>query len=260
MLLVSGSSWQEGISVKDWRGSLTKEPGAFRGFRATNARYEFGWSGVTAADASVSVGKNADGDFAIELSAKTTGIARTLWKMDTSGTSVCNSATLRPVKLTQTEVYKKKTVSTTVDFTAEGASQFRATTPPDGTSPKVKTFDFTPIHDMFSALLFIRSRPLTPGESVRLCVYPASDAYVAVATVIGGETISVAQKNWNAIKCDLKLNEVDGSLALRPHAKFKKASVWLSDDNDRLLLKVEAEVFVGSVWAALRSVEFPAEK
>lgn len=246
--------------MEDWRDSITEKPGSFKGFRATNARYEFGWSGVTAADADVSFGQNAEGDFAIDLSAKTTGIARTLWKMDASGTSVCKSGTLRPVRLTQTEVYKKKTVTTTVDFTAEGPAQLRVLTPPEATPPQVRKFTFAPVHDMFSALLFIRSRPLAQGESVRLCVYPASAAYLAEATVIGREKITVAKKNWDAIKCDLKLNEIESSLVLRPHAKFKKAHVWISDDSDRLLLKVEAEVFVGSVWAELRSVEFPEGK
>ena len=260
VLLASVSSWQEGLRLEDWRDSITKEPGPFTRFRATNARYEFGWSGVTAADANIAFGQNADGDFAIDLTAKTTGIARALWKMDASGTSVCKAATLQPVKVTQTEIYKKKTITTTVDFTAEGASQLRVLTPPESDSPQVKKFNFTPMHDMFSALLFIRSRPLTNGESVKLCVYPASAAYFAVATVVGREKIKVAQKNRDSIKCELRLNEVESSLVLRPHAKFKKAHAWISDDSDRLLLKVEAEVLVGNVWAELRSVEFSEEK
>ena len=259
-LLFSVSSRHEDLHAEDWRDSITKEPGAFKKFRPTKARYEFGWSGFTAADADVSFTQNASGDCALDLSAKTTGIVRSLWKMDTHGTSLCKPATLRPVKLTQTEVYKKKTITTTVDFTAEGPAQLRVVNPPDSTPPKVQKFNFTPMHDMFSALLFIRSRPLAQGESVKLCVYPASAAYLAVATVVGREKIKVAKKNWNTIKCDLKLNEVEGSLALKPHAKFKKAHVWISDDNDRLLLKVEAEVFVGSVWAELQSVEFPGKK
>jgi hypothetical protein len=32
--------------------------------------------------------------------------------------------------------------------------------------------------------------------------------------------------------------------------------VWLSDDADRILLRAEAEVFVGTVFAELQSVQF----
>lgn len=246
--------------MEDWRDSITREPGTFRALRTANARYEFGWSGVTAADANFSFTQNADGEFAIEMSAKTTGVARALWKMDASARSVCKPETLRPVKLTQTEIYRRKSVKTTVDFYAEGPAASRVVMPLEPILWEVKKFSFTPLHDIFSAFLFARSRPLTQGESVKLCVYPASAAYLAVITVVGREQITIAKRNWHAIKCELKINEIEDSLVLRPHAKFKKAHVWLSDDSDRFLLQVEAEVFIGRVWAKLLSVEFPGEK
>ena len=56
-----------------------------------------------------------------------------------------------------------------------------------------------------------------------------------------------SKRPWtDAIKADLKLTAVKGDFTLKPHSKFKRATAWLSDDQDRLLLKVEAEVFVGS--------------
>ena len=97
VLLVSVSSWQEGLLAGDWRESLSKVPGSFKKFRTTKARYEFGWSGFTAADASATFGQKPNGDCALDLSVKTTGFVRSLWKMDTHGTSVCKPATLRPV-------------------------------------------------------------------------------------------------------------------------------------------------------------------
>ena len=46
---------------------------------------------------------------------------------------------------------------------------------------------------------------------------------------------------------------------LEPHKKFRQASAWISDDADRLLLRIEARVFVGTVFVDLQSVQF-AEK
>jgi hypothetical protein len=43
---------------------------------------------------------------------------------------------------------------------------------------------------------------------------------------------------------------------LAPYPKFKRAYAWISDDADRLLLKVSGEIFVGSVWVELQSVKF----
>ena len=45
-------------------------------------------------------------------------------------------------------------------------------------------------------------------------------------------------------------------MELQPHAKFKRAYIWLSDDPDRLVLRVQADIFVGSVWAELEKVSF----
>ncbi|MFL6589525.1 MAG: DUF3108 domain-containing protein, partial [Chthoniobacterales bacterium] len=60
---------------------------------------------------------------------------------------------------------------------------------------------------------------------------------------------------FNAIKFDLQLNRIkDGEL--QPHRKFRRATAWLSDDADRLVLRIEAQVFVGSVFAELQSVDF----
>ena len=59
------------------------------------------------------------------------------------------------------------------------------------------------------------------------------------------------------IKADLKLWRIDDDdLELKPYSKLKRATAWVSDDQDRLLLKVAADIFVGSVWAELKTVQF----
>jgi hypothetical protein len=54
----------------------------------------------------------------------------------------------------------------------------------------------------------------------------------------------------------LQLNKVGKTRELEAHRKFRRATVWLSDDSDRLLLKIQAQIFVGTVVVELQSVEF----
>ncbi len=61
---------------------------------------------------------------------------------------------------------------------------------------------------------------------------------------------------YNAIKLDLKLKRIGKHLELEPHKKFRRASIWVSDDAERLLLRIEAQIFVGTVFADLQSVHF----
>nr|MDQ2660109.1 DUF3108 domain-containing protein [Verrucomicrobiota bacterium] len=113
--------------------------------------------------------------------------------------------------------------------------------------------------DLFSldaAILFLRSRPLTDGAVYRVVVYPENSAYLCTITVSGHENITVAPGPYRALKLDVQLSKVGPKLDLLPHKKFRNASVWLSDDNDRLILRIEAQVYIGSVFAELRSVQW----
>jgi len=47
---------------------------------------------------------------------------------------------------------------------------------------------------------------------------------------------------------------------LEPHRKFRRGTIWVSDDAERLLLRIEAQVFVGTVFAELQSVNFDSPR
>ena len=110
---------------------------------------------------------------------------------------------------------------------------------------------------MHSALLYLRSQPLREGEVYRVVVYPATSAYLATLTVVAREPITIAAGTYPAIKLDVQLNKIGRKYELEPHKKFRHASVWISDDADRLLLRIEASIFIGKVFAELQSVRFP---
>ncbi len=242
----------------DWRETLTRKKGDFPPLRPLTARYDFGWSGVKAAEATAEFSKLKGGKVELDITGRTVGASRLLWRMDTKATSTVNGTTLRPLKLTQKETYAKKSMTTSVDFTAEGPATLRQPDPPDANAKpaKVKRWKFAEAHDLHSALLFIRSQPLRQGQTTRVCVFPGSSPYLAEATVAGREKVKVAGKEWPAIRCELKLRSIAKDFTLAPHSKFKEATVWVSDDADRLLLKIEAEVFVGKIWVELKDVKF----
>ena len=239
----------------DWRAQIHTRVGKHPLPRPLTADYDFGWSGLKAADATARFTRSR-GYALLELTARTAGVARALWRMDTRGLSTVNAKSLRPVKLTQTETYARKSIDTTVDFTPKGPRRVRVITPPDPVPPKPKTFKVTPAHDLHSAFLFVRSQRLAKGETIRICVFPGSSPYLAEITPGERETIKAAGKQWRAIPCEIKLREIEKDYGLAPHPKFKRAKVWLSDDADRLLLRIEADVYVGSIVAEMRQVKF----
>jgi hypothetical protein len=61
---------------------------------------------------------------------------------------------------------------------------------------------------------------------------------------------------YNAIKLDLQLKRIGKHLQLEPYKKFRRATIWVSDDAERLILRIEAQIFVGTVFAELQSMHF----
>jgi hypothetical protein len=47
---------------------------------------------------------------------------------------------------------------------------------------------------------------------------------------------------------------------LEPHRKFRRATVWISDDANRIPLRIEAQIFVGTVFAELQAMRFDQDK
>ncbi len=200
--------------------------------------------------------RTATDRFQVDATAHTIGLARTLWKFDANHISIADTATLHPVEVRQTETTRKKKTITNLHFDTRGVTSRRAEIPSKSEGPKLRRFDFPNLFDLQSALLYIRSQPLTEGSVQRIVVYPADSAYLATITVLSHARQTTPVGAFNAIKVDLQLNKIGKDRALEPHRKFRRATAWLSDDADRLVLKLEAQLFVGTVSAELQSFEF----
>jgi hypothetical protein len=241
----------------DWQSTLTREPpGNFPNLRPLRASYRFGWAGFTAATGEVNFTAPSEDNFQLDGTGQTIGLVRALWKLDAKYRAVANSHTLRPIKTRQAENYRKKSFITRLAFTNNGVTRARTETRSGSSVTKTRQFDFPDLFDLHSAMLYLRSQPLTDTSVYSVVVYAATNAYLATVTVVGHEKISVRAGSYKAIKADLQLERIGKHLELEPHRKFRHATIWVSDDSDRILLRIEAQIFVGTVFAELQSVRF----
>jgi len=254
------ASWT-GSFAADWQATLSKEPpGNFPELRPLRASYRFGWSGVTAATGELHFTTPSNDKFQLEGTGRTTGFVRALWKLDVTQRTVANSQTLAAIETQQSESYRSKNITTQLTFTNNGVTRTR--TEGEGAAAKKTTRNFTlpNLFDLHSAALYLRSQSLKQGSVYRLAIYAATNAYLATVTVTGREKISVRAGTYNAIKLDLRLKRIGKHLELEPHKKFRGATIWVSDDAERLILRVDAQIFVGTVFAELQSVRFDNPK
>jgi hypothetical protein len=247
-------------SGADWESSISKNPpGHFPTPKSVHAVYRFGWSGLTAAAAQMEFTKDSDHRFQLKGTGGTIGLARLLWTFDVDYCSVANADTLRPIEVRQTETYHSKKLFTHLVFNNAGVKRKRTEWPKD-TKNKTREFDFPNLFDLHSALLYLRSQPLTNGSVYRIVVYPATNAYLVTLTVLGRGKISVRAGTYPAIKLDLQLERIGKHMKLEPHRKFYRATIWISDDANRLPLRAEVQIFIGTVFGELQSARLVPDK
>jgi hypothetical protein len=245
----------------DWQSTITKDPpGSFPELRPLHATYHFGWAGLTAAAGDVHFTKVSGHRVQLEGTGRTVGFVRALWKLDVNYHALADAETLRPIEVRQTEAYRSKKIVTHLSFNGAGVTCERIEGRTAAEQSKTRQFSFPNLFDLHSAMLYLRSQPLSNGSVHRIVVYPATSAYLATVTVIGHEKISVHAGTYNAIKIDLQLHRLGKHLELQPHRKFRRATIWVSDDADRILLRIEAQIFVGTVFAELQSIRIEATK
>jgi len=258
---VSALAMCSGSLAANWESTVSKNPpGNFPELRPLRATYRFGWAGLTAATGEVHFTKASDDRFQLDGTGRTIGFVRALWKLDLNYQAVANAKTLRPIESRQAENYRSKLVATHLSFTNNNVTRARTEGHGSSTETKIRQFAFPDLFDLHSAMLYLRSQPLKERSVYRVVVYPANNAYLVTTTVLGREKISVHAGSYNAIKIDLQLLRVGKQLQLEPHRKFRRATIWVSDDRDRILLRIEAQIYVGTIFAELQTVRFDNPK
>ena len=181
-----------------------------------------------------------------------------MYTLDATHLSVVNRRTLHPVRLEQSEETSGKRLTDHVDFSPGEAVRTNSNSQKkkDQAKSRPRHFPYPELYDMNSALLYTRSTPMTAGAEYTLPLMTATSPYLATIKVLGRNRVRVGAGEYPAIECSVALEKINRHGELEPRQGFKSAHAWMSDDADRLLLKVEAQVWVGAVSLELEKVNF----
>jgi hypothetical protein len=111
------------------------------------------------------------------------------------------------------------------------------------------------LRDMAGAVLLARSQPLNKGDRIPLAVFPGDWMYLARLKVEGREKLRWRGEDKPAIRVALEIERINKDYSLSPHKKFHHGTIWVSDDEWRIPLRIEVKVFVGHVFAELVEVK-----
>lgn len=245
-----------------WQKELTSPAqGTFARPSPSVLDYELSWKGA------INSGKvriefappdaKKPGTYIVRSSSSSLGAAAVLFPYQNYFWSELDPVSFRPRFFHATETDKKEAVTTTVRHFPGRVESREVTkiTKTGKTKQTDKVFTFSPVFDLFSAMLHVRSQKLDDGDHVTLVIHPFDTPYLLRVKVVGREV----HNGQNAIRLTLGMRKIDRKTnELLPYKKLKQdVTMWLSDDADRVPLELRAAAFIGDVRATLVSRRKP---
>lgn len=252
--------WFPAAAEPDWKDLLSSpKPGTWPRLTPCLLDFQLSWKGML--DAGRMRMEFAPGDAAkpgllvIRSFSASSGAASVLFPYQSHSWSEVYPSTLHPRFFQSTETDHRETVTTTNRYlsdrveSTEVAKLFKRKIP----TLTARIFRHGPVFDIYSAMLQIRSRKLANGDRMALVVQPYATPYLVNVSVAGRE-LHAGRKT---IRLKIGMRKIDRkTLRLLPYKKMKgQASLWLSDDADRIPVEFRAAVFIGDVRATLTRFE-----
>ncbi len=242
-------------AAPDWKKDLgPTKPGKHAPLPPGKLEYTLSWKGLlNSGKLGFEIGKvgaHKPGVIVIQSTGKSMGPGGVVFPYNGHSWSEINVDTLRPRLLTSTETKRGKEIKTRNVFFSNRVTHREISQSKKEHDIQTHIFSQSPVYDIGSAILFIRSQPLKKGDEIKLMMHPYGSPYLLNAKVLGREKLN----GKAAIKLSLTLKKIDPkTFELRPYKKMKEpAQLWFSDDKLRLPMEVRSKVFIGDVRATLK--------
>ena len=244
------------LSAPAWKAELSPvKPGHHPAIVSSTLDFSLSWKGMVKAGQLrmefAPKGVKKPGVFVTKCSASSLGAAATLFPYSHSYWSEIHPTTLSSRYFHATEDDDKENVVTTNRYSAGSVSVSEITTVTKTGAVNTDTFSFPfgSARDLFSAILYVRSQKLDPGEEHTLLLMPFRTPYLLKVKVEAKEK----HLGRDTLRISFSLSKIDRTThALVPYKKLKKpVTLWLSDDADRIPIELRASVYIGDVRAVL---------
>lgn len=242
-----------------WEATLTApaiQP--FAAIEPFEATYQFGWEGLRAGSATVRLNKGEHGLRAITASGGPNKLIRKLWEYQASYLGEAGPNGEVPSWFHMDEKISKGNLLSDALFNQ--GSVYACHRLLSESKPWEKTA-LPGVRDLFAAMLFVRSQPLMDGDQLRLTVFPDQGPYLVDLKVTGRDMVTIMGSQVKAIRFIVSIQSIQTRGhkmgTLEPHKKFRSGRVWMSDDERRIPLRAEVDVFIGSVFGEITKITPP---
>lgn len=227
---------------------------ALRETQEVTLSYRFGWSGLEAARGEVKLSFQPDGASELSGQVSTSGAARVLWSLDALVESECTAAG-KPSSVRQIEHYRGGRKKLTEIVFKPGQFLTWSWSQPGKQRPeKPKVVKREDVHSMHSALLALQSVDWTVTPEASLLVTPGKAIYRLDAKFMGKKLLKGQFGKSTTYLLEIRLGKLRKDGSIEPHNKVGRIRAWLSNSPERIPLRIEANVFIGYVFAEVTSL------
>jgi hypothetical protein len=219
--------------------------------------YTVGWEGIAAASCAVTIQRSGD-TYVVDASARTYSAVDLLYKLRYDAVGTLSSQQLSPISLFVNQRENSRIKKTDVLF-SQDLQEITAIRSKGDDDTEKKLLSFSPRNGMLdpiAAVFIARSLPWEVGESRDFDVFNGKSRYFISLRAIERTTIDFQDEPRRVI---VLAPYVRNLTTTRPTSKLRQAHIYLSDDEQREVLKISSSVFVGSVNVNLVSFT-PAEE
>jgi len=236
----------------------TAPPGPYAQLRPLRVTYGLSWKGsINAGKMEFSVTEPNPGVYMGQAKGQSAGLARAVFPYDFSGTAQTSAGDLKPLTFDFNDKWKTKTIHYSLLFQPNQlVSQTNLTDLKTGVKTpyhSVYQFENDVARDLMSSILYLRSQPLNKGQKISLITATFNKPYLAEITVLCREIKTIKRVNYQAIKLDARISKIHANMTIEPYTKIEKATIWVSDDEYRLPLEFQGDIFVGYISAQMTS-------
>jgi len=216
--------------------------------------YEISWQGVPVGSASIRIGSTSRGGrkmLDVEATARSTKVVGVFYELRHRSESIFSAQDLKPVEFLSQQTENSRFTSIDVNFSPDGvirAKVVKGKVNSPGKTEEVVFKSENATFDPITAAFLARSLPINPAEDLSFDIFNGQHRYLISFHVVGREKIKVAGKDYDAFKVEPRVKKLTDS---QGEKRLRKAYLWVSADGSREVLKLESEVFFGSVSAKL---------
>jgi len=212
--------------------------------------YSVTWLGVKAGELLMQVVRQEgdDAEFLIKVTVKSAGLLAVLYPVEDFFTTTVSGRSRLPLRheMIQREGRRKNNKVTIYD-----QLHGRVTYTKNNDAPTVFEVD-GPVHNEFSSFLFLRVMPFVMDEKIVVPTFADKKRHKVQVSLEGREALETIFGRRNTL-------EVKPHLTFRGlYQKVGDPLIWLTDDPDRIPVKIKAKIVIGSLTANLIDYHGPS--